>query len=44
MENQPSYSVAGLQVPTEGEITKNGKKINEMKKKEKVMFHLKASV
>ncbi len=34
------YSVAGLQIPTEGEITVNGKKINEMKKKEKVMLHL----
>jgi putative ABC transport system ATP-binding protein len=33
------YAIAGLQVPTKGEITVIGKKINEMKKKEKVMLH-----
>jgi putative ABC transport system ATP-binding protein len=33
------YSVAGLQMPTEGEVTIEGKKLSTMNKKEKVFLH-----
>ena len=33
------YSIAGLQAPTTGEMTVDGKKINDMTKLEKVMLH-----